>query len=170
MKLNDWKSIAELVGIFAVVASLVFVALQLKQSQAIALAEMYGAVATVATEETGMVIDNADIWRRGNANEHLTPTEAIIYAQLIRSINDRFWFRGQQLRELGRVKQADNDLAEFAAFLFENPGARQAWRSREDWLGKYRAMLDPEESFTADWVTHVESAIAVYEEQSSVAP
>lgn len=41
MKKNDWKSIAELVGIAAVVASLVFVGLQLEQSQEIAIAEQY---------------------------------------------------------------------------------------------------------------------------------
>ena len=41
MKQYDWKSIAELVGIAAVVASLIFVGLQLEQSQEIAIAEQY---------------------------------------------------------------------------------------------------------------------------------
>ena len=41
MKKHDWKSFAELVGIAAVVASLVFVGLQLEQSQEIAIAEQY---------------------------------------------------------------------------------------------------------------------------------
>ena len=41
MKNYDWKSIAELVGIAAIVASLVFVGLQLKQSQEIAIADQY---------------------------------------------------------------------------------------------------------------------------------
>ena len=41
MKHYDWKSIAELVGIAAIVASLIFVGLQLKQSQEIAIAEQY---------------------------------------------------------------------------------------------------------------------------------
>ena len=41
MKHYDWKSIAELVGIAAIVASLVFVGLQLKQSQEIAIADQY---------------------------------------------------------------------------------------------------------------------------------
>lgn len=41
MKFSDWKEIAELVGIVAIVASLLFVGLQLKQSHEIALATQY---------------------------------------------------------------------------------------------------------------------------------
>jgi len=43
MKAADWKDIAELVGIVAIVASLLFVGLQLKQSHEIALATQYQA-------------------------------------------------------------------------------------------------------------------------------
>ena len=39
MKSPDWKSTAELIGIAAIVASLIFVGLQLKQSQDIALSQ-----------------------------------------------------------------------------------------------------------------------------------
>ena len=41
MKQTNWKDIAELVGITAIVASLIFVGLQMKQSQEIALASQY---------------------------------------------------------------------------------------------------------------------------------
>ena len=41
MRFTEWKEIAELVGLVAIVASLVFVGLQLKQSQEIALATQY---------------------------------------------------------------------------------------------------------------------------------
>ena len=43
MKENSWKDIAELIGIAAIVASLIFVGLQMKQSQDIALAAQYQA-------------------------------------------------------------------------------------------------------------------------------
>ncbi len=39
MKSTDWKGIAELAGIAAIVASLIFVGVQLRQEQQIALAE-----------------------------------------------------------------------------------------------------------------------------------
>ena len=41
MNNTDWKSIAELIGIAAIVASLLFVGLQMKQSQEIAIAQQY---------------------------------------------------------------------------------------------------------------------------------
>ena len=43
MKFSDWKDVAELFGIVAIVASLLFVGLQLKQSHEIALATQYQA-------------------------------------------------------------------------------------------------------------------------------
>ena len=43
MKFAEWKEIAELIGLVAIIASLVFVGLQLKQSQEIALANQYQA-------------------------------------------------------------------------------------------------------------------------------
>ena len=41
MRTTNWKDIAELVGIAAIVASLIFVGLQMKQSQEIAIAAQY---------------------------------------------------------------------------------------------------------------------------------
>ena len=41
MKKTDWKGIAELIGIVAIVASLIFVGLELRQSQMIAVASQY---------------------------------------------------------------------------------------------------------------------------------
>lgn len=43
MRFSEWKSVAELVGLVALVASLLFVSLQLKQGQEIALATQYQA-------------------------------------------------------------------------------------------------------------------------------
>ena len=41
MKKTDWKDIAELIGIAAIVASLIFVGLQMKQDQQIAVAQLF---------------------------------------------------------------------------------------------------------------------------------
>jgi len=50
MRSADWKDIAELVGIAAIVASLIFVGLQMKQSQDIAIADQYQSRADAALE------------------------------------------------------------------------------------------------------------------------
>lgn len=41
MKNTDWKGIAEIIGIAAIVASLIFVGLQMRQAQEIAVADQY---------------------------------------------------------------------------------------------------------------------------------
>ena len=51
MNKSDWKSVAELVGIAAIVVSLVFVGLQLRQSHEIAIASQYH-------QRAAMAIDN----------------------------------------------------------------------------------------------------------------
>ena len=50
MKNANWKDVAELIGIAAIVASLIFVGLQMRQSQEIAMAEQYQARAVIAIE------------------------------------------------------------------------------------------------------------------------
>lgn len=62
MQKFDWKDIAELTGIATIVASLIFVGLQMKQSQDIAIAEQYQARAIAAAESMR--------WRVGNESMH----------------------------------------------------------------------------------------------------
>lgn len=50
MNYERWKDLAELIGVLSIVASLVFVGLQLKQSQDIALAAQYNARAAVTQD------------------------------------------------------------------------------------------------------------------------
>ena len=50
MKSTSWKDIAELIGIAAIVASLIFVGLQMQQSQEIAVADQYQDRADAALE------------------------------------------------------------------------------------------------------------------------
>ena len=54
-KLNDWMQV---VGIFAVVASLVFVGLQMKQSQEIAIAAQYHDRAALAVENFHAIMES----------------------------------------------------------------------------------------------------------------
>lgn len=61
MKQSNWKDIAELVGIAAIVASLVFVGLQMRQSQEIAIAAQYHNRAALAIEANNTQIESGDL-------------------------------------------------------------------------------------------------------------
>jgi hypothetical protein len=60
MKSTNWKDVAELVGIAAIVASLVFVGLQVKQSQDIAIAASFQARTTTLAEAFSARAANAE--------------------------------------------------------------------------------------------------------------
>lgn len=167
--IRNWKSTAEFLGITAVVASLVFVGLQLRQAQDIAIAEMNASGVANTLEEYNAVMENVDVWMRGNADENLTSAEAEIYLRLLTNMNNRFYFIVQQQERLGVGDEAVLDVAEFAGFLYENPGARRVWRAREDRLGKYRGLIKPSEVTTSDWIELVESHIATFEQRSGSA-
>ncbi len=167
--IKDWKSFAELLGITAIVASLIFLGLQLKQSQATAISEMAASQVASLIEENNAVIGNMDIWIRGNSDENLSPADAEIYARLVTNMNNRFYFIVQQQIHLGLGDNVLLDVAEFASYLYENPRAKRVWRAREERLGKYRGMIRSSETVTSDWITLVESNIAVFERQSATA-
>jgi hypothetical protein len=138
-KILEWKAVAELVGVISIVASLIFVGLQLNQSQKIALNEWgYSLV------ESNIAINNAynehpEIWAKGNAGEPLDMVEDVVYRNLLQiSWGNAYWNVATQ-RRIGN----DNDVAihDFAAFLFQNPGARTAWESEMETEQQYRDIL-----------------------------
>ena len=75
MKSLSWKSLAELIGMAAIVGSLIFVGLQIRQEQVIALSELNLSLLASQIELNNSISDNADIWVRGNAGEELSQAE-----------------------------------------------------------------------------------------------
>ena len=65
---KNWNAIADLVGTLAIVASLIFVGIQINQSREIAIAEQYQARATASTERLLWFIDNDLLRQRLSTN------------------------------------------------------------------------------------------------------
>jgi len=80
LKSDDWKNIAELVGMAAIVASLIFVGLELRQSQEIALSQTHSERSTTVIEQIISVADNSHylsaLAKRAAGNpDEVTPIE-----------------------------------------------------------------------------------------------
>ena len=112
MKFEQFNEIAELVGTVTVVASLVFVGLQLQQTRQqleqegkVALTEMNSTHVANVIESDNAVIQNVDIWLRGNAGEELSPAEQEIHTRLVRMANDKAYYDVLALRRLDTEKQ-----------------------------------------------------------------
>jgi hypothetical protein len=159
MKTNSWRESAELIGILAIVASLIFLGLQIRQTQAIATSDMNASALLTTLEESNAIIENAEVWAKGNAGEDLSAVEEVIFERLVLNFNDRYYFPVQQQLELGLEDTAALDVATYAGFLFENPGALRVWRAHESSNRKYRSLANPNERVTTDWVEAVEEML-----------
>jgi len=128
MKSVSWKSMIEFAGIAAIVASLIFVGLQLQQERRVASIEAgFNLVESFYEQQNGK-IGNAAIWAKGNAGEEqLGPAEAVIYDALIRKQFGHAYWSSHAMKQLGNEHNVD--IHDFAGFLYRNPGARRTWET-----------------------------------------
>jgi len=149
----DWKVIAESIGMVSIVLSLVFVGLQLRQSQVIARNEIDGQFLENRIEALGQINDHVNVWVRGLAGEKLSDDDAAVFENLILNFNDITFFTTMNHFNLGNDADARINTDDFAIFLHRNPGARLVWEARESRLAEARKTLrsDPlEEAGSAD--------------------
>ena len=147
----SWKDIAEFVGISAIVASLIFVGLQMRQSQDIAISDGNLANAANRIERNAFIAANPEIWHNGNAGKELSDIDAVVFTSMVQSMHDVAFFEFLRTRRLGSPEIANFVAAEFAAFLFENAGARELWSKKNQLSAKWRAQLLPGEGQFSDF-------------------
>ena len=135
MKNTSWKDIAELIGMTAIVLSLLFVGLQLRQSQQLAVEEgiNYSNERQNAIRE--LIVTNAEIWQKACAGEPLDPVSRIIAAKIFDAWLDHEGARYILLTD--GVYQSDKSrqrlVEELAAQFWIYPGLRELNRSRGEW-------------------------------------
>ena len=137
----EWKVIAESIAMMAIVLSLVFVGLQLKQSQVIARNEIDGLFLENRIEAVGQINDHVNVWVRGLAAEKLSVDDAAVFENLLININDITFFTALNHFNLGSNEDARINTDDFAIFLHRNPGARRVWEARESRLAEGREVI-----------------------------
>lgn len=145
MNFKKFNEIAELFGIVALIASLVFVGMELRQSQIIATVELEAANSSASIQMASLINDSSEVWGRGISGEDLNDADFETFMTIIIAQSDRNFSIQFQLRILGEDKAADQLIHDFAIFLHERPGARNAWSQREFQLKKKRALIDDEQ-------------------------
>ena len=125
---KNWKEIAELVGIAAIVASIVFLAMQIRQSQDIAVNERSYLSLESRLELNLAITDHARIWNAGNAGDDLDDVERTVYGKLIENQHWVSWSGWRSADQYDLNTARDLAIADFAAFLHKNPGALDTWR------------------------------------------
>jgi len=130
-KLHDWLQI---VGLAAVVGSLMFVGLQLKQADDIALAEALESTATREIERRALTATHADTWQKACLGAEMNASEEVVAANLYFSYlqgNFNIWMRYEETGIGGIDRQFLIDS--FAANIHRYPGFKQMAESWEKW-------------------------------------
>ena len=141
MNSMNWKGIAEMFGITAIVASLIFVGLQMRQSQEIAIAETFLSILSSEIAINNSVNEHAELWAKANSGAELNEAETVIFANLVASLDSETHRSSAQLLRLGHTGAEELQKADFASFLHQNPAARHEWVSQWEIRKRHRALL-----------------------------
>ena len=163
MKFHNVKEVAELVGVGAIVASLIFVGLQMRQTAAIARGQMYSNQLENALAAYATIADHPDIWVRGKRGDKLDPADAEVFYQQVLGIADQAYYEVKEGDLLGfDTTERVLDIADFAGFLYENPGARRVWQDEERKLREIRRIFIPGEQ-RSTWADQVNEMLLTIE-------
>ena len=141
-KVNDWLQIF---GMFGIIASLIFVGLQLKQADEIATMETFDRAAEHRRDLFTLIAENADVWQRGCVGEELSASDHVVFMNIYRvylNSNYASW----KSERIDSASGADpRYLPEaYAANIHRFPGIRAAYESRKQWVEQGFTYSDPD--------------------------
>lgn len=144
MKSAAVKDVLEIIGIFALVASLVFVGLELRQTHRIAMADTQVALLEGMQQANQAISDHAQVWFRGAGGDSLSAADSVVFTNLVSMKNEEAVANYLRYVRLGENDVASTVISDFATFLLRHPGAVQVWLDREDDLIRSRTILNPD--------------------------
>ena len=129
-KVNDWL---QLVGMFGIMASLIFVGVQVRQTQAIGEGEsaIQFFEATIAGRQ--LFVDNIDVWIKGCAGEKMSIAEEAQFAHMYRGYTQASYFAWMSARHNILELNPDDVVYPFAASLHRYSGLGQFQLSWVAW-------------------------------------
>jgi hypothetical protein len=127
-KLRDWM---ELIGILAVVASLVFVGLQIRQDQEIAIVEAVSHRFDNAEALANLVQENSAIWIKGLDGDELSKEEFAIFSAIAKVVEEHY---RQTYIRFQRIGPFPPEMAaqEYAYVLYHRPTLRRYFEAGLD--------------------------------------
>ena len=164
-KLNDWMQVA---GIFALVASLIFVGLQMRQDQDIAVAQIWAMSDQSVAELAGLVSENSALWAKGVKGEDLSESEQVAFRSIARAVHRRENNIANRVRRLDYANGYESRIHIYAFRLYQYPGLRRVFDERvvERNLQK-SAFATP---YEPDFIDHVQNALAELDRSSPPVP
>ena len=132
---EQWRDWLEGIGIVAIIASLIFVGLQLRQDKEIAVSQIYVELNNIHVEWARLILENDDLWIRGLKGGVLDERETLRFEALAEA-----WFHlavGRHIR-VRRITFGNPDDVEWeiANFVETYPGLKRWWLERADYRNR----------------------------------
>jgi len=125
-ELNEWLQV---VGLFGVLAGLIFVGLQLRLDRQVAQANAVDAASDWNRDWAELVTENTDVWRKGLSGEPLSENEAIQFDVLARAWEIRQFSNWNRTMQTIEPSPAQRWARQAALDIHTNPGLRAYWHS-----------------------------------------
>jgi hypothetical protein len=122
-KLNDWMQV---IGIFAVVASLIFVGQQLRLDRQIARSDGWLQFEETQILMSDLIGQNSELWIKGLDGEELTPAERLRFDAIVSSVRARFASRFERSSMGVRGSPAELEPQKFAQEMYLHAGLRES--------------------------------------------
>jgi hypothetical protein len=134
-KLNDWMQAA---GIFAVVASLVFVGLQIQQDRAISTVESLSSRADILAELANMIGTNRALWVSGLNGDELSEEDMAAFQAMAEAVESYFVSVYIRLNAIdgsqsGGPRSGEEPIRNYAFALYLHRGLRRIWKMQLDY-------------------------------------
>ncbi len=127
------KNLVEIVGISAIVASLIFVGLELRQSQRIATEASIKSDAELIVAVESLVAEYPYVWLRGCRGEVLSESDQLLFSHLYHTYDYLYFLRYIQA-QTGVGSVGENAAIQVMALnVHRNRGIRAEWESRWAW-------------------------------------
>ena len=126
---TNWKDIAELIGIVAIVLTLGFVGFQLQQDRDIAVAQLITDAEIKQIELSNLISSNSSLWARGLQGEELTTEEEVIFESIVHTVMVKYNSMTQRA-DRGLLNMSGTVSRQFALHIHANPGLRRVWQAR----------------------------------------
>lgn len=119
---------------FGIIASLVFVGMQVKQTDVIASVEGQDNAVQRHFDMLSLMTEHADVWQRGCAGEDLGAVERAQFAKIFIIYTNNNFAGWRRLEVSGyRQSKSEYNINGYAANLHRYPGMAIAFRSSKEW-------------------------------------
>jgi hypothetical protein len=123
------KEVVEIVAVISIVASLIFVGMQLRQDKEIAAAQVFVESDGLVFELSQMVNENRDVWIRGLNGEELSELDEVTFESIAVAVYQRHRGIASRVTRLD-TGIAGNRAKHYAYILYQHPGLRRVFMSR----------------------------------------